>query len=121
LILLIKQDIDKIKPSRIVLDSISALETLYPEEIYYLVKRLINLCRIYGITAIFTFLTTSLTDYDISNRKISSIVQNIILLKFEELDRKIRRSLLILKMRSTHHDNSILQFDIVPEKGIQVS
>ncbi|HKO64535.1 MAG TPA: ATPase domain-containing protein [Candidatus Nitrosocosmicus sp.] len=121
LILLIKQDIDKIKPSRIVFDSISALETIYPEDIYYLVKRLINLCQVHEITAIFTFLTTLLTDYDISNRKISSIVQNIILLKFEELDRKIRRSLLILKMRSTQHDNSILQFEIVPEKGIEVS
>ena len=121
LILLIKQDIEKLKPSRIVIDSISSLETIYPDDIYYLVKRLINLCQIHEITAIFTFLTTTLTDYDISNRKISSIVQNIILLKFQQLDNKIKRSLLILKMRSTHHNNSILEFNIVPEKGIEVS
>jgi circadian clock protein KaiC len=38
LILFIKQDIDKIKPSRIVIDSISSLETIYPEDTYYLVK-----------------------------------------------------------------------------------
>lgn len=120
LILLIKQDIEKIKPSRIVIDSITSLESLYPEETYYLVKRLVNLCQIHEITAIFTFLTTTLTDYDIPNRKISSIVQNIILLKFEELDRKIKRSLLILKMRGTYHDNSVLEFAISPNKGFQV-
>jgi circadian clock protein KaiC len=120
LILLIKRDIEKIKPSRIVIDSISSLESLYPAETYYLVKRLVNLCQIHEITAIFTFLTTTLTDYDIPNRKISSIVQNIILLKFEELDRKIKRALLILKMRGTYHDNSVLEFAIAPNKGIQV-
>ena len=120
LILLVKQDIGKIKPSRIVFDSISSLDAVYPEDTYYLVKRLVNLCQIHEITAIFTFLTTSLTDYDIPNRKISSVVQNIILLKFEELDRKIKRSLLILKMRATRHDNSVLEFAILPNKGIQV-
>ena len=120
LIILIKQDIEKIKPSRIVIDSISSLETLYPNDTYYLVKRLVNMCQIHEITAIFTFLTTTLTDYDIPNRKISSIVQNIILLKFEELDRKIKRSLLILKMRATYHDNSVLEFVILPHLGIKV-
>jgi circadian clock protein KaiC len=121
LILLVKQDIDKIRPSRIVFDSISSLDTLYPEDTYYLVKKLVNLCQIHEITAIFTFLTTSLTDYDIPNRKISSVIQNIILLKFEELDRKIKRSLLILKMRATRHDNSVVEFAILPNKGILVS
>lgn len=116
----IKKDIEKIKPSRIVIDSISSLETLYPEDIYYMVKRLVNLCQIHSVTAIFTFLTTTLTDYDISNRKISSIVQNIILLKFEEINRKIKRSLLILKMRSTYHDNSVLEFNIIPHQGINI-
>ncbi|KAA2281195.1 ATPase domain-containing protein [Candidatus Nitrosocosmicus agrestis] len=116
----INQDIEKIKPTRMVIDSISSLESLYPDDIYFLVKRLVNLCQIYEITAIFTFLTTPLTDYDISNRKISSIVQNIILLKFEEINRVIKRSLLILKMRSTHHDNSVLEFNIITHQGIEV-
>lgn len=120
LITVIKQDIDKIKPSRIVIDSISALEPWYSDDIYYVVKRLVNLCRINSITAIFTFLTTSLTDYDISNRKISSIVQNIILLKFEEIDKVIKRTLLILKMRGTNHDNSIIEFKITPHEGFNV-
>jgi circadian clock protein KaiC len=116
----IKQDIENIKPSRIVIDSISSLEALYPDDMYFMVKRLVNLCQRHEITAIFTFLTTTLTDYDISNRKISSIVQNIILLKFEEINKIIKRSLLLLKMRSIYHDNSILEFNIIPHQGIRI-
>jgi circadian clock protein KaiC len=109
-----------IKPSRIVLDGLSSFEHLYHEEVYLIAKRLVNLTQSLEITSIFTILTDQQAGLNITSLGLSSIFQNIILLRYVEADAQLKRSMLILKMRASNHDQSILQFSIVSKTGLKI-
>jgi hypothetical protein len=50
---------------------------------------------------------------------ISSLFHNIILLRFVEGKSKMKRSIVLLKMRASYHDNSILEF-VISDKGMKI-
>lgn len=112
--------IEAIKPSRIVIDGLSTFEHLYSQEIYLITKRLVNLMGSYGITSIFTILTDQESGLNISSFGVSSIFHNIILLRYVEAEAQLKRSMLILKMRASNHDHSILQFLIQNKTGLKI-
>ncbi|MDW0144336.1 MAG: ATPase domain-containing protein, partial [Nitrososphaeraceae archaeon] len=72
------------------------------------------------ITSIFTFLTDQESGPSISSHGIFSIFQNIILLRYVDADAQLKRSILILKMRGSSHDQSILQFEIQNKVGLNI-
>jgi circadian clock protein KaiC len=112
--------IKAIKPSRIVIDGLSAFKHLYNPEIYLIAKRLSNLTRTHNATSIFTILTNQQSGLNVTSVGLSSIFHSIILLRYVEVEAKLKRSMLILKMRASVHDQSILQFSIVEKEGIKI-
>lgn len=88
---------------------------------YLITKRLVNLTGSYGITSIFTILTDQESGLNISSFGVSSIFHNIILLRYVEAEAQLKRSMLILKMRSSNHDHSILQFLIQNKTGLKIA
>ena len=115
----LNSQIETVKPSRIVIDGVSVFGNLYGHEIYSIVKRLANLTQIHNTTSIFTILTEQQSGINVSFFNLSSIFQNIINLRYVEAEAQLKRSMLILKMRASNHDQSILQFSIT-DKGIKI-
>ena len=112
--------IETIKPARLVIDGLSTFEHLYSQQMYLITKRLVNLSGSNGITPIFTILTDQESGLNISSFGVSSIFHNIILLRYVEAEAQLKRSLLILKMRASSHDQSILQFLIQKKTGLKI-
>jgi circadian clock protein KaiC len=115
----LEKHIIKIKPTHIVIDSLSAFEHQYKDQMYIITKRLSNLIRTYQLTALFTILTSQSSGFNLSDLGISSLFHNILLLRYVEAESKMKRSMLILKMRATHHDESILEF-VITDNGIRI-
>jgi circadian clock protein KaiC len=112
--------IESLRPSRLVLDGLSTFKHMYNQEMYSITKRLVNLIESYGITSIFTFLTDQESGPRLTSHGIFSIFQNIILLRYVEADAQLKRSMLILKMRASNHDQSILEFVIQRKIGLKI-
>jgi circadian clock protein KaiC len=112
--------IETVKPSRIMIDGLSTFEHLYEQEMYLIAKRLVNLTQTHGITSIYTILTDQESGLNITSFGLSSIFHNIVLLRYVEADAQLKRSMLILKMRASNHDQSIVQFSIQSKTGINI-
>jgi hypothetical protein len=78
-----------------------------------------HLIRKHQLTALFTILTSQSSAFNLSELGISSLFHNIILLRYVEAKSKMKRSMLILKMRATRHDESILEF-VITDNGIRI-
>ncbi len=113
-------EIKRTKAKRLVIDSLSAFESKYRDELYIITKRLVSLIQEYRLTAIITILTTQKSGFEVSGLGLSSLLQNIILLRFVEIQGRMRRILVILKMRGTKHDESILEFKITSPNGAKI-
>lgn len=107
-------------PKRLVIDSISAFEHVYGAEFYTVVKRIVSLTHENQITSFFTVLTPQESGLALTTRGISSLFENIIMLRYVEAEGKMRRSILLFKMRATAHDESILEFTIETGGGIRI-
>lgn len=106
-------------PVRLVIDSISAFEHAYEKEMYAITKRIVSLSHDHQLTSIFTILTEQKSGLDLTTIGISSLFENIIMLRYVEAEGRMKRSLVLFKMRATAHDESILEFTI-SERGIQM-
>ena len=115
---MLANEIEKIKPKRMVIDSLSAFEHVFSKDMYSITKHLVALIKRYSITTVFVILTTQQAGINLTDFGISSLFQNIILLRYVEVEGKMKRSMLLLKMRATSHDNSILEFTISNNRGI---
>jgi len=113
--------IETIKPKFLVMDGLSTFQHLYGSDIYFIAKRIINLAEAHGITSIFTFLTDQEAGASVTSYGIFSIFHNIILLRYVEAEGQLKRSMLILKMRASNHDQSILQIEIENKVGIKIA
>ncbi len=115
----LEKQIVTIRPKRIVIDSLSSFEHEYKDEIYQITKRIVSLLRKYQLTALITIQTTQPLEINLTNMGISSLFHNIILLRFVEGKSKMKRSMILLKMRASYHDNSILEF-VISDKGMKI-
>jgi circadian clock protein KaiC len=104
---------------RLVIDSLSAFEHIEDIDMFMFTKQLTSLAREYEATSIFTILTTQTTGLEISGLGLSSLFQNIIILRYFEAEGHMKRTLIILKMRSTNHEDAIIEFRI-SEKGLEI-
>jgi circadian clock protein KaiC len=112
--------IESTKAKRLVIDGLSAFENKYKNEMHTIAKRFISLIQHYKITALITVLTTQKSGFEISEFGLSSLFQNIILLRYVEVQGRLKRILLALKMRGTQHEESILEFRISKENGVEI-
>jgi len=102
--------IERIKPQRIVLDSISFIEKFFPPlEYLEFVTAFISYCKKIGTT----LLLVSSSPYEQGREGDSStLIDNVVSLRNVEIESRLKRSLVIFKARGQSHDRDIREFDI---------
>ena len=74
-------EIKRTNAKRLVIDSLSAFQSKYKNDIYIIAKRLVSLIQEHHLTAIITIFTTQKSGFEISSLNLSPLFQNIILLR----------------------------------------
>jgi circadian clock protein KaiC len=113
--------IEAIRPEFLVIDGLSTFQHFYSNDMYLIAKRIVNLTETHGMTSVFTFLTDQEAGAIVTSHGIFSIFHNIILLRYVEAEAQLKRSMLILKMRASSHDQAILQIAIENKIGIKIT
>jgi circadian clock protein KaiC len=109
-----KSMIEEFNPSRVAVDSLSALERVSTVKGFReFVIGLTSFMKEREIAALFTSTTPTLLGGDsVTEAHISSITDSIILLRYVEMFGEMRRGLTVLKMRGSTHDKDIREFNI---------
>jgi circadian clock protein KaiC len=113
-LLRIKGEIEQVKPARVSIDSLSAMERVAaPKSFREFVIDLTSFIKEREIAGLFTATTpTLLGGTSVTESHISTITDSIILLRYVELYGEMRRGLTVLKMRGSPHDKDIREFTI---------
>lgn len=110
----IQSTVEEFKPSRIALDSLSALERMGSIKAFreFLIG-LTSFIKQQEIAGIVTSTTASLMGgSSITEAHISTLTDSIILLRYVEMYGEMKRGLTVLKMRGSAHDRSIREFTV---------
>ena len=109
-----KKEIAQFKPTRIAVDSLSALERGATAKSYReFVIGITSYIKQQEIVGLFTSVTPSLMGgTSVTESHISTITDSIILLRYVELFGEISRGIAVLKMRGSVHDREIREFTI---------
>ena len=116
-----KNAIEEFKPTRIAIDSLSALERVSTVKSFReFVIGLTAYIKHKEIVGMFTSVTPSLMGgTSITEAHISTITDSIILLRYVELFGEISRGIAVLKMRGSAHEKQIREFTI-NNQGMQI-
>ena len=110
----IRDVIDDFQPTRVAIDSLSALERVGSESAYR--EFIIGLTSYVKQERIATLLTaatpTLLGGTSITEGHISTLTDSIILLRYVEMYGAVHRGLTVLKMRGSSHDHEIREYTI---------
>jgi len=113
-LLAIQNLVDEIKPNRIAIDSISALERVSPESGFreFLIS-LTSFIKKREIAGLYTATSKSLIGGETaSEQHISTLTDSIILLRYMQEHETMHRGLMVLKMRGSEHAKEIRRFTI---------
>ena len=107
------------QPKFLVMDSITAMQHLLPREDFVKLMRYLQLmCKEKELTVM---LTATLGKLElIQESGISTLADNIIIMRYYELKEKLGREIMILKTRGSDQDKKVTPFEITG-KGILVS
>ncbi|MEN9245290.1 MAG: circadian clock protein KaiC [Thermostichales cyanobacterium SRBZ-1_bins_19] len=118
---LIKSEIMSYKPSRIAIDSLSALARgVSPNAFRQFVIGVTGFAKQEEITGFFTNTTDQfMGSQSITESHISTITDTIILLQYVEIRGRMSRALNVFKMRGSWHDNGICEY-LMSSNGIEI-
>lgn len=110
----IKQLIQKQRPDRVAIDSLSALERVStPKGFREFVIGLTSFIKHQDIACLLTSTSPTLVGgTSVTEAHISTVTDSIILLRYVEINGEMRRGVAILKMRGSRHDKEIREFSI---------
>jgi len=113
--------ITKHKIKRFVLDSISAFERIVSQDRFReFTGGLVAYLKEKRVTAVLTNTSSTLLDVaKTTETHLSSTVDNIVLLKFIELDGQLQRAVTIIKSRGTDHDKRVREL-IITSNGMRI-
>jgi len=116
-----KAAIQEFKPTRIAVDSLSALERVSTVKGFReFVIGITSFIKHQEVAGLFTATTPTLMGGpSITEAHISTITDSIILLRYVEMFGEMRRGLTVLKMRGSMHDKEIREFQI-DGKGMHI-
>ena len=116
-----QQLIHDYKPNRVAVDSLSALERVSSLRSFReFVISLTSFLKKEETAGLFTSTTPSLLGGgSVTEKHISTLTDSIILLRYVESYGEMLRSIVLLKMRGSHHDSSIRQYTI-DESGMHI-
>lgn len=107
---------------RVVIDSLGAFSRLAadPTRLNGFFRALIGELRAQDVSVLMTWEMRDLFGSEISAPApdLSSIVDNLLLTRFVELDAQLRRMLSILKVRDSHHDPALHELCLGPPQGV---
>jgi circadian clock protein KaiC len=117
----IRDIVEESEVSRFVIDSLSALERIYPPDRFReFTVGLNTYLKGKGVTSLMTNTTAALLDVSqITETHLSTATDNIILLKYLELDGQMKRALIVIKARGSDHDKSLHEL-IIDASGMSV-
>ncbi|HEY1068565.1 MAG TPA: circadian clock protein KaiC [Pirellulales bacterium] len=117
----IEKEIQEFKPSRLVLDSVSALERIGGVRNFReFVIGLTGFVKQHQICSLFTSSSPSLSGGDsITDAHISTITDAIVLLRYVESKGSLGRGVIIIKMRGSQHDKQFHEFEIT-SNGLKI-
>ncbi|MGN6369688.1 MAG: circadian clock protein KaiC [Phycisphaerae bacterium] len=120
-LLRMKELIQEFKPTRVAVDSLSALERVSSIKSFReFVINLTSFIKHQEIVGLFTATTPTLVGgSSVTEKHISTLTDSIILLRYIELGGRMHRGIMVLKMRGSGHDKDIREFTI-DEKGMHV-
>ena len=109
-----KDIIEEFKPSRVAVDSLSALERISTVKGFReFVIGLTSFIKHQEIVGFFTATTSTLMGgSSVTEAHISTITDSIILLRYVEMYGEMRRGITVLKMRGSMHDKAIREYTI---------
>ena len=113
-LLTIQEAIREFKPTRVAIDSLSALERVGSIKSFReFVIGVTSFIKQQEITGLFTSTTASLMGgTSITETHISTLTDSIILLRYVEMFGEMKRGMTVLKMRGSEHDRGIREFTI---------
>jgi circadian clock protein KaiC len=117
----IQRAVEEFKPTRVALDSLSALERVGSIKAFReFVIGITSFIKQQEITGLFTATTATLMGgSSITETHISTLTDSIILLRYVEMFGEMKRGITVLKMRGSIHDKGIREFTI-DEKGMHL-
>jgi circadian clock protein KaiC len=107
---------------RVVIDSLKDIELATPDKVRYkdYIYSLVNDFRRQEITSVLTSeIAEMFGPFVVSEYGISFVADNVILLRYVEMEGRIARALSVLKMRGSDHDKSVREFRIT-KAGLEV-
>lgn len=109
------------KIKRLALDSLSALERIYTGKKFREFAIGLNaFLKMQNVTAYLTNTSGQLLGMsEITETHLSTITDNIIILKYVELEGKMRRLLSVLKQRGSRHKKELMEFEVGPN-GVEI-
>lgn len=118
----ITEEIEKFEANLVVIDSLSSLGNVFSEEILRdFVSRLNAYMKDKLVTSIFTNATSTLLGAtQITDAHLSTITDQIIMLRYVEIESKLHHALLILKMRGSKHDKRLRELHFT-QTGIEIA
>ena len=120
-LLTIQRTVEDFRPSRVALDSLSALERVGTIKAFReFVIGFTSFIKQQEITGLFTSTTPTLMGgTSITEGHISTLTDSIILLRYVEMFGEMKRGITVLKMRGSIHDKGIREFTI-DRKGMHL-
>ena len=117
----IRDIIEESQVSRFVLDSLSAMERIYPPDRFREFTIGLNTyLKGNKVTTLLTNTTSALLDVtQITESHLSTATDNIILLKYVELEGAMKRALALIKARGSQHEKELREL-IIDEKGMVI-
>ncbi|MEM9091891.1 MAG: circadian clock protein KaiC [Cyanobacteria bacterium P01_F01_bin.53] len=118
---IIKSQIAEFKPSRIAIDSLSALDRGVSNNAFrQFVIGVTGYAKQEEITGFFTNTTEQfMGSHSITDSHISTITDTILMLQYVEIRGEMSRAINVFKMRGSWHDNSIREY-IIDKDGPQI-
>lgn len=109
-----KEIIEEFKPTRVAVDSLSALERVSSLKGFReFVVSLTSYIKDFGLMGLFTATTPTLVGgTSATEAHISTITDAIVLLRYAELHGEMHRGITVLKMRGSNHDKRIREFTV---------
>jgi circadian clock protein KaiC len=117
-----KREIEAFRPDRVAVDSLSALERVASTKSFReFVIGLTSYIKHREIPSIFTATTSCiLGGTSITETRISTITDSIIILRYVEANGQMRRGLAVVKMRGSEHDKNIREY-LIAADGLHIT
>jgi circadian clock protein KaiC len=117
----IKHAVEVFRPTRLVLDSMTAVEHTSPPKAFR--EFSVGLSAFLKGRGVATMMTTTLPNLlggdQATDLYLSTIADAILALRYFDLDSEVRRAILVLKIRGSHHAREMYEYEI-SEEGLSV-